>query len=191
MRKLTGRYVLALLAVATLGLLAGCSQYSRHPDKDVLGELSRKSEMKDSLANMDKMMGMDMAARRRHMTEEQEKAVAIGRDLFSDARLGSNGNSCTSCHPGGKTIGGETEVPKKMGHGPYKIPIPSLIGAAARFPKYKVPSDRVITLAMMDNNCMRMFMKGKRLPLDSPESYYLAMYVMSLSNGDEIAVGNK
>lgn len=44
---------------------------------------------------------------------------------------------------------------------------------------------------MMNNNCIRMFMKGKRLPLDSPESYYLAKYVTSLSNGDEVAVGKK
>jgi hypothetical protein len=42
---------------------------------------------------------------------------------------------------------------------------------------------------MMNNNCIRMFMKGKRLPLNSPESFYLAQYVSSLSNGDNVQVG--
>ncbi len=76
-----------------------------------------------------------------------------------------------------------------MGHGPYILPIPTLVGAAAHFPKYKVPNDEVITLQQMNNNCIRMFMAGKRLPLNSPETYYLAQYVTSLSNGDEVTVG--
>jgi hypothetical protein len=34
-----------------------------------------------------------------------------------------------------------------------------------------------------------MFMSGKRLPLNSPESFYLATYVSSLSEGDEMQIG--
>lgn len=120
---------------------------------------------------------------------KEDEALRIGKDLFNDPDLGTKGLACNSCHPAGGTTGGEAEIQKRMGHGPYKLPIPSLIGAAARFPRYKVPQDGVITLAQMNNNCMRMFMGGKRLPLDSPESSYLAAYVTSLSEGEEIEVG--
>ncbi len=176
----------ALLSMVAL-VAAGCSQYARHPDKDAFGEAG--GSMDDALANMDRMMKMDMRARKAHMMEKEKFAVEAGRKLFNDARLGSNGQTCNSCHPGGGTTGGETEIAKKMGHGPYRLPIPSLMGAAARFPKYKVPNDGVITLEMMDNNCIRMFMKGKRLPENSPEAYYLARYVTSLSSGDDVNVG--
>jgi len=172
-------------------IVAGCSQYSRHADKDKFGERSNKRSMDDALENIDRMMAMDMSKRKAHMMKKQQSAIALGKALFNDASLGSNGNTCNSCHPGGTTTGGESEIPKKMGHGPYMLPIPSLVGASARFPKYKVPNDAVITLEMMNNNCMRMFMKGKRLPLDSPESYFLAQYVTSLSNGDDVTVGSK
>ncbi len=183
------RYTLSLAFVLLAALVVGCSIYSRHPDKEKYGEETSKAKMEDALNNMDKMMGMDMDSRKQHMMETQQKSIAMGKALFNDPKLGSNGQTCNSCHPNGTTTGGESEIAKKMGHGPYKLPIPSLVGAAARFPKYKVPNDRVITLEVMNNNCIRMFMKGKRLPLDSPESYLLAQYVTSLSNGDEITVG--
>ena len=73
MYKSIGKYLLPLLALAAVGMLAGCSQYSRHPDKDTLGDRTSKAEMEDALANMDKMMGMDMAARKKYMTKEQAK----------------------------------------------------------------------------------------------------------------------
>jgi len=76
-------------------------------------------------------------------------------------------------------------VPKRS----CRLPIPSLVGAASTFPKYKIPNDAVITLQQMHNNCIRMSMGGKRLPLNSPESFYLAAYVASLSNGEEVQVG--
>lgn len=180
-------YAAALVFVAALAAM-GCSTTARHPNKEVYGEVN-KGSMKESLANMDKVMSMGMDKAKPYMMKKNKEALAMGKRLFNDAALGSNGQSCNSCHPGGSTTGGEAEIPKKMGHGPYKLPIPSLVGAAARFPKYKVPNDAVITLEMMNNNCIRMFMKGKRLPLNSPESYYLAQYVTSLSNGDAVEVG--
>ncbi|MEE9271613.1 MAG: cytochrome c peroxidase [Candidatus Krumholzibacteria bacterium] len=179
---------------ATLGafllvtvFVTGCSIHARH-NKDQFGEVEKgKSDV--SLANMDKVMGMGMDKAKPYMMKKNSEALAMGKQLFKDGSLGSNGQSCESCHPGGTTTGGEAEIRKKMGHGPYKLPIPSLVGAAARFPKFKVPNDEVITLEMMNNNCIRMFMKGKRLPLNSPESFYLAQYVSSLSNGDVVEVG--
>lgn len=179
----------SMMVLPLLALVVGCGSVSRHKP-ELHGQVS-KGNMEESLGNMNAVMGMDMEARQQHMMAAEKKAMDLGKGLFNDASLGKNGQTCNSCHPGGATTGGEAEIAKKMGHGPYKLPIPSLVGAAARFPKYKVPNDEVITLQMMNNNCIRMFMKGKRLPLNSPESYYLAKYVTSLSNGDEVEVGNK
>ena len=61
---------------------------------------------------------------------------------------------------------------------------------ARTFPKYKVPNDSVITLAVMNNNCLQMFMMGEPLDLAGEPSRNLAAYVASLSNGEEVQIGN-
>jgi len=170
------------LAVGVLMFAAACATTARY--KESTFGPPKPTDTDAVLANLDKS-----AANAANAEAKQAEGLRIGKELFNDPELGSKGLSCNSCHPGGGTTGGEAEIQKRMGHGPYKLPIPSLIGASARFPKYKVPQDGVITLAQMNNNCVRMFMAGKRLPLDSPESSYLAAYVTSLSDGEEIEVG--
>ena len=112
--------------------------------------------------------------------------LAFGEGLFKEASLGTNGQTCTSCHPGGGTTGGEAQVPMTD----MRLPVPSLVGAAATFPKFKVPNNRVITLSQMNNNCIKMFMQGKPLELNSKEAIALSMYVTSLSNGEQVGVSN-
>ena len=124
------------------------------------------------------------------MTLEERQAhmmtLAFGEGLFKEASLGTNGQTCTSCHPGGGTTGGEAQVPMTD----MRLPVPSLVGAAATFPKFKVPNNRVITLSQMNNNCIKMFMQGKPLELNSKEAIALSMYVTSLSNGEQVGVSN-
>lgn len=110
---------------------------------------------------------------------ELAKAIARGRALFNDPKLGKTGSSCNGCHPGGKSSGGQV-----MG-----MMIPSLEGAAATFPKYKKSAKRVITLSQMNNLCIEMIMKGSPLKLDSDEAIALTAYVTSLSNGVKVQVG--
>jgi len=112
---------------------------------------------------------------------ELAKAIDKGKALFNDTKLGKTGTSCNSCHPGGKSSGGQV-----MG-----MEIPELEGAAATFPKYKNPAKRVITLEQMNNMCIKMIMEGKPLELGSDEAVALAAYVTSLSNGVKIKVGKK
>ncbi|MFQ5627823.1 MAG: hypothetical protein ACE5I1_03610 [bacterium] len=169
-------------------LIAACGTTSRYKANEHGPE--QKGDMDAALANIDRAMG-DMNSAKKRAMQKQQQAVAKGKALFNDADLGKKGLACNSCHPGGGTTGGEAEIKKRMGHGPYKLPIPSLAGAAARFPKFKVPNNEVITLGQMNNNCIRMFMGGKRLPLNSPESFYLAAYVSTLSDGDEVQVSGK
>lgn len=180
------RYITSALAgFLGLALLISCGDTSRYK-ADEFGA-KHEGKMDKALANIDRAMG-DMQAAKARGAKKQGEALAKGKKLFNDTELGGNSQSCNSCHPGGGTTGGEAHINKKMGHGPYDIPIPSLVGASARFPKFKVPNNEIITLAHMNNNCIRMFLNGKRMPLNSPESFYLATYVSSLSNDDEIQV---
>lgn len=183
--KITTLSVLSMLLIASAVLTAGCGTTSRYK-ADEFGD-KQEGKMEVALSNIDNAMSNMEATKKRAMAKQAE-VLRLGKELYNDTELGSNGQSCNSCHPGGGTTGGEAEIAKKMGHGPYKLPIPSLVGASARFPKFKIPNDEVITLAQMDNNCIRMFLAGKRLPLNSPESFYLATYVSSLSNGDDVQV---
>jgi len=175
-----------MTSVLVMGLfLASCSSVKRTmggPMASMMG----KGDLMGAMKNMDKVMkDMSPEQRAQHIAQRQQEALNEGRHLFNDPGLGKSGQTCNSCHPDGTTTGGEAQIPMRD----YKIPIPSLVGASARFPKYKVPNDRVITLAEMNNNCIKMFMDGKALALNSKESIALAMYMTSLSNGENVDVG--
>ena len=176
MRKQIPALVTGFVMMAALG---GCS---------MMAGMMGMGDLMGSMNNMDKVMkNMPPKERMAYMNKVQAATLKEGAALFQDASLGSNGNACTSCHPGGRTTGGEAQVPMRD----FKIPIPTLQGAAATFPKYKVPNDRVITLVEMDNNCIGMFMGGKALPLDSPQAIALSMYVSSLSNGEDVRISQR
>jgi len=114
-----------------------------------------------------------------------EQSITNGKVLFSNDNLGANttGMSCDSCHPGGKTTGGNINM------GKMAMPIPTLIGTAATFPKYKAGAGKVVRLDQMNNMCITMIMKGKALDLESQDAVDLAAYVTSLSYGKMVQKG--
>jgi len=174
--------VVALVALAVVAKVQ--AQQGGQQSEEVMKQLQMAME------NMAKvMLDMPMAERPKYMMQKQSAAMANGKGLFNKT-LGRNAQTCNSCHPGGGSTGGEAEIPMK-GRFPMnpKLPIPTLVGAGASFPKYKVPNDAVITLAQMNNNCIKMFQMGDGLDLNSPDARDLATYVSSLSDGEEVAVG--
>ncbi|HUT73568.1 MAG TPA: hypothetical protein VM221_01885 [Armatimonadota bacterium] len=119
------------------------------------------------------------------LTEKQQvaaldKAIAAGKQVYSDPKLGTNRATCNSCHPNGGTTGGKVQA---MG---MDVPIPTLKGSAATFPKWKMGAGRVITLGEMNNGCITMFLKGKALEPKDPRYAQLAAYVTSLSKGKPV-----
>lgn len=172
------RKVLFSLVVLTVSLvLSSCS---------MMAGMTGKGDIVSALENRDRVMkDMTPGQRVRHIRQKQTTMLEYGRHLFGDASLGTNGQTCESCHPGGGTTGAEAQVPMRD----YRIPIPTLSGASARFPKYKMPNDRVITLAQMTDNCIRLFLDGKGVLLNSREAVALSMYVSSLSNGQTVQIG--
>lgn len=168
----------------TLLVAVGCGSMSRYNEGQFGPVID--TPMEPALANIDGMMKDPQGTMQAGMKKQQE-AVAQGKELFNDPKTGHGGKglSCNSCHPNGGTTGGEVKIPMRD----YMMPIPALARAGATFPKYKIPNNTLISLQQMDNNCIRMFMGGKRLPLDSPESYALAAYVASFSAGEPVNVG--
>ena len=181
-------------------LFAGGCMAHKSDMKDKMAEAGPPPEagaplaMAVALANIDKGMKMmgDMEVMMKHVMMKQQETMKYGEELFNDPTLAdaTRGLSCNSCHPSGATTGGEAEIPAMMGYPGWNIPIPSLMNAAATFPKFKVPNAAVISLAQMNNNCVRMFVGGQyRLPLNGEKSHALNMYVHSLSEGNEVAPG--
>jgi len=158
--------------------------------------MEQKMMMKNmAMKNMDTYMASKEAMMKKlpkRLMMTQQETIKYGEKLFNDKKaLSTNGQACASCHPGGGTTGGEAETPmaSEATGKPYKLPIPTLVGAAATFPKYKVPNDQVVTLTDMQNNCIMMFMAAQPLDPKSKEARALTAYVSTLSNDDKIAVG--
>jgi thiosulfate dehydrogenase len=187
-------FVAVVLVITVSFALANLSaQEKKHTPKPLTKE--QKMMMKNmAMKNMDRFMSSKEAMMKlpKHLKKTQDEYIKYGEELFnSKTHLGTNGLSCASCHPGGGTTGGEAEtpMPSELTGKPYKLPIPSLIGAAATFPKYKVPNDAVITVGDMANNCIQMFMAAQPLDPKSKEFKALSAYVTSLSNDDKVSVG--
>ncbi len=170
------------------------AQEKKHTPKHLTME--QKMMMKNmAMKNMDKYMAnMEAMTKKLPMAlkDSQESTLAMGEKLFNDTKaLSTNGQSCASCHPGGGTTGGEAETPmaSEATGKPYKLPVPTLVGAAATFPKFKVPNDQVIDLTDMQNNCIMMFMAAQPPAKNSKQARALTAYVSSLSNDDKVSVG--
>lgn len=169
--------ILGILLISSF-LFSSCSM--------MVKMMGMEDKMK-SMENMDMMMAKSSSEKMSHVAAKTAAALKQGSAMFNDPSTGggTNGLSCNSCHPSGGTTGGEAQIPMRE----YMIPVPSLVGAAATFPKYKVPNNAVITLQQMNNNCIRMFMSGDGLELNTPGAWSLEAHIASLSNGEEVNVG--
>ena len=185
------------LCVTTISVLVGGIVSAAEKSATIGQKLTKDDKMmmkNGAMKNMDKYMGSKEAMMKRlpkAMMSAQMERVAAGKKLFSSTDLGANGQSCNSCHPGGGTTGGTVKTPMKseLTGKAYELPVPSLVGAAATFPKFKVPNDRVVTVQEMSNNCIMMFMGARPLPLESKQSKDLYAYLVSLSKGEVVDAG--
>jgi len=120
-----------------------------------------------------------------------EASLQRGEMLFKDSTLGNNstGTSCATCHPKGGSSGGAADMEWK-GQA-MKVAIPTLVGAAASFPKPVGPMKVTSTVGGQNNMCIMTFLKGTPLDLNSQEAVDLEAYVYSLSTGKKIDMGAK
>ncbi len=165
--------VVATLAATLLGQSGSAAAQERAGKPPAAVKKMQDSAMKA----METFMAMPADKQNAYVKQKQKTSMERGEAVFNDSKLGTNVFSCATCHPGGKTTGGSVPMSKKQ------IPIPSLQGVAATFPKFKIGNDAVITLADMNNNCIVMFLNGEPLKTDSQKARDLAYYVASFSQG--------
>ncbi len=115
-----------------------------------------------------------------------EQAVQDGARIFAqdsfgtkqtwvpEGAFGSHLMSCAACH----TDGGVPE-----GTSPAGAHLPSLIGAASNYPKYKAKKHTVFTLERQIVHCVRAGVMGKPPGYNSPEMVDLVVYLTALSKG--------
>lgn len=125
----------------------------------------------EAMARLDRFMALGEAERKIFAAQATQTALKRGEAMFNDTRLGTTGLNCAACHPNGGTAGG------KVGMGRHEVGIPSLMNVATRYPRFKPLDGRVITQTEMQNNCIRMFLKGQPLASGSQEAADLAFYV--------------
>ncbi len=109
------------------------------------------------------------------------KAVTHGQYLFAHATLGGNGRTCDTCHVGGGKMPG-----KVGGH-----TIPSLINAAAIFPRYNMRAHKVVTLEDQIVHCIQGGLKGKPPAYGSADLTDLTAYLGHIAHGQPMDIGGK
>ncbi|MFN0318261.1 MAG: c-type cytochrome [Burkholderiales bacterium] len=175
-------------AVTMTVALTACEspqQRATTPSAAPLGGMSADAMIAQAMANMDKIMMLSPEDQKQYIMASQANSLRHGQQLFESASLGTNGFTCATCHPKGSTTGGKVPV------GKMQVAIPDLKGAAATFPKFKVPNDGVITLQEMNNNCVVMFLKGQPIRLGSQDARDLASYVTGLSENEPLTPGRQ
>lgn len=100
-------------------------------------------------------------------------AVQSGHQMFTSDSFGGSG-TCETCHLNGGTTEGKTPDGKA---------IPSLVGAAAHYPRYAAKSEMVITLSRQMARCIKGALQGAPPPPGSKDLVFLETYVASLSKG--------
>ena len=125
----------------------------------------------EAMARLDRFMALTELERKAFISQAERAAFKRGEALFNDTRLGTTGLNCAACHPNGGTAGG------KVGMGRHEVEIATLMNVADRYPGYKPLDGRVITQSEMQNNCIRMFMKGQPLASGTREAADLSLFV--------------
>jgi thiosulfate dehydrogenase len=137
MNRTTGASICALLALASIVL--------------VTGDAARADEFTEE----------DLA----RWEAEYMSVVEIGRALWVDPELGTNGVACAQCHPNAADTHPET------------------------YPKFQQQLGKVATLREMINWCIQNPLEGSTLDLDSDEMVAMEAYVTYERRGVPLAPG--
>ena len=101
---------------------------------------------------------------------ELQKSVARGKALFVDTTLGTSGLTCNSCHMEGGTKGGEMKG----------MTVSAFDNLGAKYPKYFMMANRVMTLDQVVTFCIVNPLKGKPPAWDDQKLTDLTAYVASV-----------
>lgn len=108
-----------------------------------------------------------------------ETAVAKGAHLFATATFGGNGRTCESCHEGGGKAPGQVGDRK----------LPSLLNAAAIYPRFSRGAGQVITLEGQVQSCIKGGLAGTPPELGSSDLVAITAYLGSIAKGQQVEIG--
>lgn len=108
-----------------------------------------------------------------------ETAVAKGAQLFATATFGGNGRTCESCHAGGGKAPGQVGDRK----------LPSLLNAAAIYPRFSRGAGQVITLEGQVQSCIKGGLAGTPPELGSSDLVAITAYLGSIAKGQQVEIG--
>ncbi|PPQ36670.1 cytochrome C [Rhodopila globiformis] len=108
-----------------------------------------------------------------------DTAVATGAHLFATATFGGNGRTCESCHLDGGKAPGQFNDRK----------LPSLVNAAAIFPRFSRGAGRVVTLEGQVQGCIKGALEGTPPELGSPDLIAITAYLGSIAKGQQVEIG--
>lgn len=107
-------------------------------------------------------------------------AVAKGAQLFENETFGGNGKTCATCHVDGG---------KSAGMLPNGRRLPSLVNAAAIFPRYNASLGQVLTLEGQVQRCVHGALGATPPDLGSPELVALVAYLGSIARSQPVDIG--
>ncbi len=108
-----------------------------------------------------------------------EVAVATGARLFATATFEGNGRTCETCHKEGGKAQGQLGDRK----------LPSLLNAAAIYPRFSPDAGKVITLEGQLRACIKGGLAGTPPEPGSPDLVAIAAYLGSIAKGQRVEVG--
>lgn len=108
------------------------------------------------------------------------QTVDKGASLFAHETFGGNGNTCETCHVGGGKV---------PGMAPNGKTLPSLLNAAAIYPRFSRGADRVITLEGQVDQCIRGGLGGTPPAAGSADLVAIVAYLGSIAQGQAVGIG--
>ena len=108
------------------------------------------------------------------------QTVTKGQHLFATEKFGGNGKTCESCHVGGG---------KSSGMLPNGRKLPSLVNAAAIFPRYASSIQQTVTLEGQIRKCIQGGLEGASPDYGSIDLVALVTYLGSIAHGQTVDIG--
>ncbi|MHB1514731.1 MAG: c-type cytochrome [Acidiferrobacteraceae bacterium] len=128
------------------------------------------------------MMKMNPAVAHKALAEAAHRgAYLFGHDTFGGhRRMHGVPVTCETCHLGGGRVAGRL---------PNGARIPSLVNAAAIFPRYNPMAHGVVTLAMQIQHCIKGGLGGQPPALGSKTMVDMVAYLHTLAKGQPVDAG--
>lgn len=102
-----------------------------------------------------------------HWRDEYMSVVKVGRALWTDGALGTNGVACAQCHPNAANTHPET------------------------YPKFQQQLGKVVAIREMINWCIQNPLEGEPLALDDPKMTAIEAYVTYERRGVPLDPGKR